>query len=138
MRPELSRCWIWTGAKKENGYGIVTRYGRQIRAHRIAAESAGMSIDGLMVLHACDNPPCVNPAHLRAGDHADNTRDMMERNRQNRGRRNPNAKLTDDAVRLIRERYISGEGNESLARAFGVSGWSIRNVTSGKSWRHVS
>jgi hypothetical protein len=41
--------------------------------------------DGLHVLHHCDNPPCVNPAHLRLGTPKDNAEDATKRGRR-RGR----------------------------------------------------
>jgi len=71
-------CWIWTAGRLRQGYG---RFDGQL-AHRVAfAFERGPVPDGMFVLHSCDNPPCVNPGHLRLGTHVDNMREMRERRR---------------------------------------------------------
>lgn len=74
-------CWPWTGALTRKGYGQVRWRGRRSRVHRVIAEHFIGSVRGWIVRHTCDNPPCGNPAHLRLGTHADNTRDMLVRGR---------------------------------------------------------
>lgn len=80
-------CWLWTGCRKKAfGYGKIGegRMGqRTLLAHRVSWEITNGSIpDGAMVLHRCDNPPCVNPRHLFLGDQLDNMRDMVSKGRQ--------------------------------------------------------
>lgn len=76
-----SRCWVWTRARNKDGYGYF-RTETQTLAHRTSWElNNGVVAPGLFVLHRCDNPPCVNPAHLFEGTAADNMRDKMQKGR---------------------------------------------------------
>lgn len=71
-------CWKWTGPVDRKGYG---RWGKEV-ASRHSWELANGPIEGgLWVLHHCDNPPCVNPAHLYLGTVVENAQDMVARQR---------------------------------------------------------
>lgn len=79
-------CWIWTGAKTVDGYGLLSvKIGERVhtpRAHRIAYFLANGELpDKSLVCHRCDNPKCCNPAHLFLGTHQDNMTDMAEKHR---------------------------------------------------------
>lgn len=95
-------CWLWTGAKIYDGYGIVNlgrEDGRQrtIYAHRIAYVLAHGPIPAgkpvAVVMHSCDNPSCVNPAHLALGTQRENLMDASSKgrlaNRRTRWKRRP-------------------------------------------------
>ena len=89
-------CWPWTGARSGGGYGYLWWRGRSRQAHRLSFAAANGSIPaGAFILHRCDNPRCVNPAHLFAGSHADNMRDMFSkgRGRLPAGRARPTAEI---------------------------------------------
>jgi hypothetical protein len=75
-------CWEWTGTRNQKGYGQIASGGCKGMAHRIAWTLANGPIpDGLCVLHRCDNPPCINPAHLWLGTVADNNLDKKIKGR---------------------------------------------------------
>jgi hypothetical protein len=75
-------CWIWAASRDDKGYGTFGFDGVVQKAHRVAYQlSVGPIPDGAHILHSCDNPPCVNPAHLRVGTRSDNMRDKVARGR---------------------------------------------------------
>lgn len=144
-------CWIWMAALVGRGYGLFRADGRLVRAHRFAYELyVGPILDGLCVLHKCDVPACVNPAHLFLGTQADNIADKCAKGRQAsgdrhgsrlhpektaRGEKIGNAKLTEEQVREIRA--AEGLSQQRLAVAFNVDQTLISQIRSRKIWRHV-
>ena len=133
-------CWPWWD---RSDHGKIYIDGRGVGAHRFSYEMHhGPIPDGMVVRHRCDNPPCVNPAHLELGSIADNSRDCVERGRARiphaAGDAHANAKLTDDLVLEICRQYAAGGVTQrQLADRHGISQGVIAKITSGKSWRHV-
>ena len=79
-------CWKWLGDPSRAGYGSLRVGGRNRLAHRVSYVLANGPIpSGMLVCHRCDNPSCVNPAHLFLGTHGDNTRDAIQKGRLDPG-----------------------------------------------------
>jgi len=75
-------CWLWTGAKVNNGYGRIKVSKIARLAHIVSYESyVGMVPKHLFCLHDCDIRSCINPDHLFLGTAKDNTQDMLEKGR---------------------------------------------------------
>lgn len=107
-------CWEWTASRNGDGYG----FSNHTMAHRVSWEIHNGSIpNGLCVLHRCDNPPCVNPAHLFLGTKKDNAADMSAKGRCYRQRmyRSVTPQVAADIVRL-RKRGLSYRAIERLVR----------------------
>lgn len=132
-------CWIWTGSKQHFGHGECRIMNGKTAAHRVAWVLAGNEIpDGLCVLHKCDNPPCVNPAHLFVGTRGDNSRDMLAKGRNvaPRGERCAAAKLTSQQVLEIRRRF-GQESAINLGRVFGINRRTVYKLVKKLRWKHL-
>lgn len=122
-------CWEWAGMRHKSGYGWIRRNGTSMKASRAAWELlVGPIPEGLEVCHHCDNPPCVNPAHLFLGTHLENMRDLRSK------RAWPTARLNWYKVRSIRLLYKSGARQRDLGSAFGVSQMNIWRIVHKKTW----
>jgi hypothetical protein len=100
-------CWVWVGARTYNEYGRFSHEGRVRQATQVSWElhHGRRWPEGMLACHTCDNPPCVNPAHIFPGTHLDNARDMIAKGRQqNKGVCKRGHPMTDDniEVRIIR------------------------------------
>lgn len=143
-----SGCWEFDGCRNGAGYGKITIYCRgfhpkkkQFLAHRVSyAFHSGFEPDDLFVCHACDNPSCINPAHLFLGTAQENSSDMAGKNRAapQQGELNHSAKLTESKVREVIQRIVNGEGNGKVAKELGVKHSTISEIRRGKTWQHVA
>lgn len=131
-------CWHWVRGKDKDGYGIFWLNNTNIRAHRLAFILANGQIPkNMFVCHRCDNPSCVNPAHLFAGSSRDNINDMMAKGRTLKGENSNGAKLKEDQVTEIKGIYSTGKvSSRQMAKRFGVSKNTILRIVNGDTWGH--
>ena len=131
----IDGCWPWTGALDRDGYGVFCYIGKVYKAHSMALRLDGRPVPkGMYACHHCDNPSCVNPAHLYVGTPLENSRDAKDRGRVPVGEKHYLAKLTEKDVLEIRASDLTCA---KLAMQFGVSLSNISFIRTGKSWRHV-
>ena len=125
-----STCIVWSGDRTEKGYGRFRRDGKWIRAHRAVWELANGPIPaGLHVLHRCDNPSCVNPAHLFLGTNRDNVADCVAKGRH------AHAKLTPESAAEIRFMADSGVPLRTIARVKALDRNTVRDIARRVTWR---
>lgn len=130
-------CWEWTAHRGYFGYGRIMVAKKAQPAHRISWELANGPIPkGLFVCHSCDNPPCVRPDHLFLGTQADNMRDMGNKGRQPHGENHRNAKFSLENIREMKRLRIQGMAIRAIARQFNTNRIYVRDILSGKAWRH--
>lgn len=139
----IDDCWLWSGFRHPDGYGRVTVMQKRLQAHRVAYEAfVGPIPDGLLVCHRCDNPPCVNPAHLFLGTVQDNLADMHGKGRasgnKSKGSANSFAKFSEADVRAIRLRISAGDRQADIARSYHVTPTAIRCIAKGRTWGHLN
>ena len=145
------QCEEWKGSIANTGYGYFYEGKKYILAHRDAYCEANRlnleDIDGQVVRHSCDNPPCVNPRHLLLGTSADNVADRVARNRSARmvGTDNANSIITPKVASQIRAEWKgpqpgNGQGERTgptqleLAEKYGVSRNVVGRIVRNQTW----
>lgn len=135
-------CWEWRGARSAAGYGRFYANKKTYQAHRFSLGLVAALSPTEFACHHCDNPVCVNPGHLFAGDHAANMRDMANKGRGKgpalAGMRNPAAIVTPEDAGRIRASCASGRSQKSVADEFGISQQSVSLIVRGEHWTQAS
>ena len=148
-------CIEFTGSKDDCGYGRINKGGRLVRVHRAVWEREfGAIPSGFVVMHKCDNPPCINPLHLAIGPQSANIKDMWEKGRArsafgnqnlrgkhiNVGAKHVSAKFTDEDILAIRAQLAVDSSDQkrlALAAQYKVSKGAINHILYRTRWRHV-
>lgn len=129
-------CWLWLNQVNSDGYGMIYfgKYRKGYKAHRVFYEMfKGPIPDGIHVLHSCDTPTCVNPAHLSLGTHSDNHTECAMRGRS------PRAKITPEQAVEMRRLYNSGGHTmKVLGLMYGLSTTAARAAIIGETWKRAS
>lgn len=134
-------CWTWTASVDRDGYGSFKGMVGTVlyqKAHRFswAYHNKTEVPQGMMVCHKCDNPRCVNPAHLWLGSGADNQRDMRIKGRG----RFPNGEIAPGAILAesqVREILADCRPYATIAADYGVAATTISSIKTRKSWAHL-
>ena len=141
--PQPTPCRLWQGAANGRGYGSRRIGGRkQVLLHRwVVAQIDGWDeIEGKVVMHLCDNPPCFRYDHLRIGTAFDNQRDCQDKGRRlvPTGELNGRSVLSSEDVLTIRSMHHRGQATQrQLSEMFGVSRTTIHDIIHRKKWKHL-
>ena len=129
-----AECVKWPYGKTK-GYGKLQYQKKIWWAHRLSLSLfTGENPEHLLALHGrCHDRACINPLHLRWGTQKENIHDKVLDGTSNRGERHLDAKLTENDVRIIKER-IETESCSAIAKSFNVTSQAINHIKKGKSW----
>lgn len=129
----IEGCLIWPFSCTNNGYAAMSIGGKLKYVHRFVCERTnGPAPDGYQAAHECGNQRCVNPAHISWKTPRDNQLDRERHGTKKIGFRS----LTAQAVAEIKA--LNGRVRRcDLATRFGVTEATIRQIHTGKTWRHV-
>jgi len=127
-------CWEWTACTLKSGYGQFKIGTSNYTATRVSYAIANEDPGDLCVCHECDNPKCVNPAHLWLGTFLEDMKDKCTKKRQACGETSGSSVLTETQVREI---LGSKERQQILADRYGVTNCTISCIKRGETWKHL-
>lgn len=140
-----TECWPWTGALQSGAYPVVW-IGAEERARLghgadtilvsryLLATLRGRIGRGVVAMHTCDRPDCVNPSHLAIATQAENMRDASRKGRLGGPRR---GRLSRGEVLDLRARAVAGESITAIARATGLRPVAVSRAVRARTYRDV-
>jgi hypothetical protein len=132
-----SGCVEWIGPRSWLNYGVFdSRIMGRMGAHRAAwILNYGDIPKGMSVLHSCNNPPCVNPKHLKLGDHLANMQDRKLCGNYPKGENHFAAKVTD---KIAVEIFNDPRTCRIIAENYGVNRYLVQSIRTGQTYSHVT
>lgn len=129
-------CWICTSHALSSGYPVIVRGKRLKKISRIMYKKyKGRIPEGMVIRHTCDNPACINPAHLIKGTQSDNMRDKKERGRSTRGEKSERTELTDKQVLEIFKN--PDKPIKYYMKKYNTTYTAIVKILDGTNWKHL-
>ncbi len=117
-----------------DGFCKMHRYTFYLNNHNeLSPEEWISKHKGMVVMHKCDNPSCINPDHLKIGTQTENVKDRAIKGRCAYYEKNGNVKLSEKDVEFIRY-YYGKRTIHHLADFFGVCRETIQRIVLNKSW----
>jgi hypothetical protein len=129
-------CWNWTASVDSDGYG---RFSGTLRgqlykkAHRFSYAFYHGDIGDKLVCHTCDNPRCVNPAHLFLGSNAENMADRFSKGRFRipTGEHSHLAKISEEQAKAI---LIDPRPYAKIAQDYAIAASTVGSIKNRNSW----
>ena len=139
-----SGCWEWMGGRSVGGYGTLYDGQTTQKTHRLAYEVfVGPIPPQKLIMHSCDNPPCINPRHLEPGTNSQNIQSAHDKERYRKRKffrdpsRHSHVKLNWRKVNKMRKLYAEGIYNYSeLARKFKILPNTARAILTNQIWKY--
>lgn len=133
-------CIEWQGPRDKDGYGRVYFDYKTYPTSRLMARLVyGEPEPGMFALHSCDNPPCVNPQHLRWGTPKENTQDSVRKGRHNppklQGFQAGTAKLDFEKIAIIFEMRKNGYTYRAIGKIIGLDHKGVLNAYKGNTYK---
>lgn len=131
---EDNECWPWLASTTQDFYGLFHLGGGMRRATRLMAYAHGMDPTGVLVMHTCDNPPCVNPRHFKLGTDMDNATDSVVKGRKLRGSENPVSKVTEQQVLEVHNLLTQGKSSKEISELTDIPQTIVQSISKGSAW----
>lgn len=136
LPPETSPCWVWSGDRNSNFYGLFKAGPKLWKTHRLVYQLYHyvQLLPSQHLLHSCHNRLCCSPIHLRVGSHAENMKDKVAAGRAFRpkGENNGRHRITATMAEFIRTETQYDE--QYLSALAGISVRQVRRIRRGESW----
>lgn len=123
----VNGCWEWQHRLNNKGYGEFCINNIHWIASRYSYNHYKGDVTDKHVCHSCDNPKCVNPAHLFLGDYKTNTLDCLVKGRKP-------TKLKKADIFEIRNLIKSGKSCSSISKIYKVNETTIKAIKTGRTW----
>lgn len=139
---DKNQCWIWTGMSLDlHGspmMGIKLSDGTwgTVNVNRVVywLTHGDYDEDMIVIRDPCNNPICINPAHMKLIKKEDHNANLGERFLMAHGEDHHNAVLNDDIVTRLRAGKLT---MNQVMKMTGVSYTVVRKARLGITWKHL-